>query len=107
MAWFMFICDRCRMKDEVICQFMQLERMTPVCQGCGEPMRRDFMAEGASFVGRGYPFVDDGITGTPIEVRDYAHHKRLLRQNQMDWHEPKAETKYRRKHIKDLAGGGR
>lgn len=100
-----FACEKCGKRDEICCSFSQLGRFHPRC--CGEPMARDYRSEHSGFVGRGYPFVDDGITGTPIEVRDLGHHRRLLRENQMDFHEPRAESRYRRKHIKDFANGGK
>lgn len=106
MPYYDHKCETCGRKEEICCSSVQWERMRPVC--CGVPMARDYQAEHfGGLLGRGYPFVDDGITGTPIEVRDYAHHKRLLRENNMSWHEPRSETKYRRRHIKDLTGGGR
>jgi hypothetical protein len=103
MPYYDLICGKCGKREEICCSFTQLDRMVGEC--CGERMGRDYHAEhfaGVAHRSKGiYPFTEDGITGAPVEVKDYGHHKRLLKENGMDWHEPSAEGRYRRKHIKD------
>lgn len=107
MPFYDFICRKCGKKQEICCSFSQLGRFHPKC--CEEPMGRDYHEEhfsGVLWRSKGvYPIVDDGITGAPMEITDRSHHRRLLRERQMDWHEPREESRYRRKHIKDLTGG--
>ena len=112
MGIYCFSCDDHEdEKADAICLHAQIDDperpRRPHCPVCGKPMGRDYQAErfgGITNRSKGvYPMVDDGIDpqGREVVINDYQHHKRLMKENGLRWHERTPESYYSRKHVKD------
>lgn len=109
MGWFCWVCPEHRTEEDTIVPFTQLEKARPSCGVCNQPMERDKRREmfgGVTHRSKGiYPFVSEDIlpNGMAVEVKDYAHESRLLRERGLQRHEVTSESRYRFKHRRDRA----
>lgn len=106
MAIYCFTCNEHRDQGrEVWCQWSQLERLTPTCEVCTVPMRRDYMAEhygGIANRSKGiYPLTCENLGQEPVVVGSASEHRRILKSKGLAINEPTGEHKYMQKHAKD------
>lgn len=110
MPNYCYTCAACGAHSDIFCGVND-ERTVTEC--CGVPMYHDFHRErfgGITHRSKGiYPFVCEDLhpQGIPLEIQSYQHHERLLKQHGRAFHQKNPENVYRRKHIKDFAGGDR